>query len=125
MLVARQVLTGEVKYFLSNAPEDTPLTKVLEVAFSRHHIERLFEDAKGQVGLDHFEVRKYQPLMRHLVLSMVSLLFLVRQAPREGGNKITVECAPTPPRRRRAAGSRLDPAGATTKTPPAPHPDRC
>ena len=82
LLIAHQVLTGEVKYFLSNAPRDTPLTKVLEVAFSRHHIERLFEEAKGQVGLDHFEVRKYQPLMRHLVLSMVSLLFLVRPLPR-------------------------------------------
>lgn len=124
VMIARQVLTGEVKYFLSNAPEDIPLTKVLEVAFSRHHIERLFEDAKGQVGLDHFEVRKYQPLMRHLVLSMVSLLFLVRQVPREEGKKIIVECASPPTGRRRAAGSRLDPAGATTKTPPTPHPDR-
>ena len=103
VLVARQVLTGEVKYFLSNAPQDTPLTQVIQVAFSRSHIERLFEDAKGQVGLDHFEVRKYQPLMRHLVISMVSLLFLVRQTPRSGGKKGLVECAPAPAGRCRAA----------------------
>ena len=124
VLIARQVLTGEVKYFLSNAPEEIPLTKVLAVAFSRHHIERLFEDAKGQVGLDHFEVRKYQPLMRHLVLSMVSLLFLVRQAAGSGEKKIIVERASTPARRRRTAGPGFDPAGTATKTPPPPHPDR-
>ena len=103
LLVARQVLTGEVKYFLSNAPEDTPLAQVIQVAFSRSNIERLFEDAKGQVGLDHFEVRKYQPLMRHLVVSMVSLLFLTRQTPRSEGKKSLVECAPAPAGRCRAA----------------------
>jgi SRSO17 transposase len=92
LLVARQVLTGEIKYFLSNAPQDTPVTQLIDVAFSRSHIERLFEDAKGQVGLDHFEVRKYQPLMRHLVLSMVSLLFLVRQALGKGGKKTPGVC---------------------------------
>jgi len=103
LMVARHVVTGEVKYFLCNAPEDTPLEKLLHVAFCRAHIERLFEDAKGQVGLDHFEVRKYQPLMRHLVLSMVSLLFLARETDRPGGKKIIVEPAPYPAGRRRAA----------------------
>jgi SRSO17 transposase len=79
LFVARNVLDGEVKYFLSNAPADTPLEVLLHVAFSRWHIERVFEDGKGEIGLDHFEVRQYRSIMRHLVLSMVSFLFLMRE----------------------------------------------
>ena len=96
LIIARHVISGEVKYFLSNAEQDTPLEKLLHVAFSRWHIERLFQDAKGQVGLDHFEVRKYQPLMRHLVMSMVSLLFLARETDRGGKKRVLVECASPP-----------------------------
>lgn len=100
LLVARQVLTGEVKYFLSTAAPEVSREQLLHVAFSRAHIERLFEDAKGQVGLDQCEVRHYQPLMRHLILSMVSLLFLVRETARLGKKRLLVEC-PSP-----AAGGR-------------------
>ena len=82
LIVARNVLSDELKYFLSNAPKETPAEVLLHVAFSRWHIERVFEDGKGQVGLDHFEVRGYLPLMRHLILSMVSFLFLVQQTQR-------------------------------------------
>ena len=56
LVVARHVLTGEVKYFLSNAPADTPAEVLLHVAFSRWHIERLFEEAQSHIGIDHFEV---------------------------------------------------------------------
>jgi SRSO17 transposase len=77
LIIAREVVTGEVKYFLSNAPREIPLSEVLHVAFSRWHIERVFEDGKGEVGLDHFEVRNYKSLIRHLILSMISYYFLV------------------------------------------------
>ncbi len=76
LVIGREVLTGEVKYFLSNAPQEVPLGEALHVAFSRWHIERLFEDGKGEVGLDHFEVRSYTSLIRHLILSMISYYFL-------------------------------------------------
>jgi len=87
LLVLRDVLTGEVKYFLSNAPADVPLKTLLLVAFSRWHIERLFEDGKGEVGFDHFEVRNYRSLMRHLVLTTMSLYFLCEQTERLRGEK--------------------------------------
>ena len=76
LLIARHVLTGELKYFLAHAPREVTTEQIRCVAFSRWHIERLFEDSKGEVGLDHFEVRKYRSLRRHLVLSMLSLCFL-------------------------------------------------
>ena len=87
LIMARNVLTGEVKYFLSNAPAETELAALLNIAFSRVHIELLFEECKGQVGMDHFEVRHYQPLLRHLIISMVSLLFLAEQTQHLRGEK--------------------------------------
>jgi len=77
LIVARNVLApGEVKYFISNAPEATSVATMLRVAFSRWSIERLFEDSKMELGLDHFEARKFNAISRHLLLSCVSHLFL-------------------------------------------------
>lgn len=102
LMVARNVLDGEVKYFLSNAPADTAVETLLHVAFSRWHIERVFEDGKGEVGLDHFEVRKYRSLIRRLVLSMVSFLFLMQQT-QELQKKHIVDYLPSAGGRRSAA----------------------
>jgi SRSO17 transposase len=77
LIIARNVLNpDEVKFFLSNAPESTPVETLLLVAFGRWPIERLFEDTKSELGLDHFEVRKYLAIQRHLLLTCVSHLFL-------------------------------------------------
>jgi SRSO17 transposase len=77
LLIAVDPLTGETKYFVSNASADTPVETLLTVAFTRWRVERNFEDSKQEIGLDHFEVRTYTALQRHLALSMVSMLFLV------------------------------------------------
>lgn len=87
LLVAHNVLTDETKYFLSNAPLETPVSSLLTVAFSRWTVERSFEDAKGEVGFDHFEVRGYRSVQRHLTISMLSLLFLSRVSRRLRGEK--------------------------------------
>jgi len=79
LLVCRNVTNPtEVKYFISNAPPETPTETLLLVAFSRWRVERCFQDDKGEVGLDHDEGRRYIGLKRHLILSAVSLLFLAR-----------------------------------------------
>jgi SRSO17 transposase len=97
LLVAINVLDPEeVKYFLSNAPEDTPVETLLLVAFSRWKIERLFEDGKGELGLDHFEVRKYLSIQRHLILSCVSYLFLAEFHQEHRGGKSGVRIMPGP-----------------------------
>ena len=77
LIVARHVqCPGEVKYLVSNAAVNTPLTTLLAVAFARGHVERCFQDMKTELGMNHFEVRNYTSLRRHLTLSAVSLLFL-------------------------------------------------
>jgi len=95
LIIAREVVTGEVKYFLSNAPREIPLSEVLYVAFSRWHIERVFEDGKGEVGLDHFEVRTYKSLIRHLILSMISFYFLATETERLRKKKSGLDDSPS------------------------------
>ncbi len=124
LIVARNPLTGETKYFLSNACEHTSFEVLLHVAFSRWRIERIFEDGKGQIGFDHFEVRNYLPLMRHLIPSMVSLLFLTQQTHRLREKKHPVERRSSAHRDRSAVGYPRDPA--PTQSPPGTsrRPDR-
>jgi SRSO17 transposase len=62
--------------------------RVREIVMDRHadpEVEHLFHEAKGEVGMRHFEVRHHKPVMRHLVLSMVSLLFLCEEVKRLRG----------------------------------------
>jgi hypothetical protein len=84
LLIARSALDPTaVKFFLSNAPASTAVEVLLLVAFSRWRIERMFEDSQGQLGLDHFEVRRYGSLCRHLLLTCVSYLFLAEFCQRQ------------------------------------------
>lgn len=76
LIVARNVRTEEVKYFLSNAPEDTLLRTLVRVAFSRWHVERCFQDCKTELGMNHAEIRTYKGLHRHLTLTAVNYYFL-------------------------------------------------
>lgn len=78
LIQARNPLTDETKYFVSNAPAGVPVERLLHVAFSRWHIERGFQDEKGQLGLDQFECRRYVAVQRHLILTAISHLLLAR-----------------------------------------------
>lgn len=88
LIVARNVENPEeVKYFVSNAPDGTPLEVLLHVGFSRWHVERCFEDEKSELGLSHFEVRNYKSLRRHLIITAVSHLFLAKVHQKWRGEK--------------------------------------
>jgi SRSO17 transposase len=87
LLIARNVRTGEVKYFLSNAPEDTLLRTLVRVAFSRWHVERCFQDCKTELGLNHAELRNYKGLQRHLILTAINYYFFQDQVQTWRGGK--------------------------------------
>jgi SRSO17 transposase len=70
---------GEVKWYISNLPVDTPLQRLVELAHSRWPIEQFYEDAKGACGLDHYQGRRWDGLHRHLALVMLAYSFLARQ----------------------------------------------
>jgi SRSO17 transposase len=81
LIVARNVLTKEVKYFLSNrVPGERGITlrRLLCVAFQRWSIESCFRQAKEELGLDHYEVRGWRCLHRHFYLTQLSHLFCAR-----------------------------------------------
>ena len=50
-------------------------------------MERCFEDETGELGLDHYEGRKYRGLKRHLILTAVSHLFLAKVHQERRGEK--------------------------------------
>ena len=82
LIVARNVLNpDEVKYFLSNMVVGSGgawLEQMLWIAFSRWPIERCFQVAKTELGMDHFEVRSWRGIHRHLYISQLSQLFCAR-----------------------------------------------
>jgi SRSO17 transposase len=88
LIVAINESTGEVKYFLSNAPQ-AGLARTLRVAFTRWNVEHLFRVAKQEVGLTHYEGRDYTGLMRHLILGLIVMGFVSQQATRKRGEKST------------------------------------
>jgi SRSO17 transposase len=87
LVVARNRQTGEVKYFLTNAPKRIGLRRVLAAAFARWHVEHLFRIAKGEFGLAHFEGRSYVSLKRHLALCLVVMAFVALHTQRLRGEK--------------------------------------
>jgi uncharacterized protein (DUF1697 family) len=82
LIVARNALhPEEVKYFVSNqgpGSGDTTVERLLWIGFSRWPIERCFEQAKNELGMDHFEVRGWRSIHRHLYLTQLSHLFCAR-----------------------------------------------
>ena len=79
--MARNVLTDETKYFLSNRVPglaDWSLRKILRVAFGRWPIENCFREAKEELGRDHFECRGWRCIHRHLYVTILSQLFCAR-----------------------------------------------
>lgn len=87
LIVARNADTGEVKYFVSNAPPKTALRTLLRVAFSRWNVEHAFRLVKSEIGFGHFEGRHWLGLLRHMILCQAVLLFVAEQTDRLRGEK--------------------------------------
>ena len=66
----------DIAYYLSNAPTETPLLKLAQVASTRHTVEQCIEEAKSETGLDEYEVRYWHSWHRHITLSMMAHTWL-------------------------------------------------
>jgi len=85
-LLAMEALgSAERWFFLSNTPLHTSLEEMVGAASRRHLIEEAFENAKGEVGLDHYEVRAWRGWHHHMTASLMALWFLVREHRKLGG----------------------------------------
>jgi len=67
-----------VKYYFSNAPANTPLHEFVRISGMRWPIETIFEEAKGEVGLDHYEMRSWAGWHHHMLLVSLAHYFLMR-----------------------------------------------
>jgi SRSO17 transposase len=77
-LIIRRSLDKEPEYsfFISNAPADTTLITFVWLSGMRWPIEQTFEEAKTELGMDHYEVRKYPGWNHHMLTCMLGHFFL-------------------------------------------------
>ncbi len=83
LLVRRSIAEpDELTFYLTLAPPDTELATLVRVAGTRWTVEACFEAAKGEVGLDQYEVRSWTGWYRHVTLAMLAHAYLavVRKA---------------------------------------------
>jgi SRSO17 transposase len=67
---------ADCRCFVSNAPLEITLAELAAVALTRHSIEQLFEEAKGETGLADYEVRHWHGWYRHITLALLAHTFL-------------------------------------------------
>jgi hypothetical protein len=98
LLIRRHRRTGELAFYLCWAPSPVPLNRLVRVAGTRWAVEESFQAAKGQVGLDHYQVRSWTGWHRHTVLAMLALAILT---------VMVADAADTAPRPRDRRGREL------------------
>jgi SRSO17 transposase len=102
LLVRRSIADPTaLTFYLTHAPKDTSLARLVQIAGLRWPIESLFEQGKGEVGLGQYEVRSWVGWHRHITLSMFALAYLAAVRKDAIGG-----CGPDEPRRRAVATHR-------------------
>ena len=66
------------KFYRSNASADAPLTTLARMTAWRWPVETVIEECKGELGLDHYEVRGWIGWHHHTTMTMLAHHFLVR-----------------------------------------------
>ena len=72
---------SERRYYFTNIPWGTSMSKVVRLAHSRWPIEQSYQQMKEELGLDHFEGRGFAGFHRHAVLTALSFTFLQLHRP--------------------------------------------
>ncbi|MFY0510757.1 hypothetical protein ACOMD4_10215 [Streptomyces anulatus] len=79
-MIRRNPVTDEFAFYLCWSPGEVALSALVRVAGTRWCIEECFQAAKGQVGPDHYRVRRWTSWHRHITLAMLALTFLAAVA---------------------------------------------
>jgi SRSO17 transposase len=88
LLIRRKLAHPEVfTFYLTRAPDTADLSDLVRVAGTRWTIEACFEAAKGEVGLDQYEVRSWTGWHRHITLAMLAHAYLAAIRRTAGGEK--------------------------------------
>lgn len=79
---------NEIAFYIVFARDDTDLNAIAKAIGSRWTIEECFEMAKGEVGLDQYEIRSWIGWYRHITISMLALSFLTKLREQLNQNEI-------------------------------------
>lgn len=77
VLARRSISTGEIAFYRCYGRRGTRLRELVRVAGARWAIEESFQTAKNEVGLDQYQVRRYDAWYAHMTLAMTASAFLV------------------------------------------------
>jgi SRSO17 transposase len=77
LLISKDVDTGEIKHSLCNVPENTALKELAKMQSSRYWVERAFQDAKENCGMDEYMIRSWNAWHRHMIMVMLAMLILI------------------------------------------------
>jgi len=78
---------SQVWYRLAGPGEDLDLKEAVRAGSERHRAEQALQEGKGEVGLGHYEVRRWDGWHHHMTLSLLALWFLALERARVGGGK--------------------------------------
>jgi SRSO17 transposase len=88
LLIRRKPAQPEAfTFYLTLSPDTVALSDLVRVAGTRWTIEACFEAAKGEVGLDQYEVRSWIGWHRHITLAMLAHAYLAALRRAAGGEK--------------------------------------
>ena len=66
-------------YFLSNLPEQVTRKQLIRTTMQRWRTERVYEDLKGELGLDHFEGRRFPGWHHHVSVALCCYAFVIAE----------------------------------------------
>lgn len=113
--------TGEAKYYYAWDLDARTLGDLLELMHVRWVIERFYQDAKGELGLDAYEGRRWPGLHRHVALVMLAHSYLTLRQSYDSAILTPhppprpLPAAPRPPRRSRAPARGFPPSGSAQR----------
>jgi SRSO17 transposase len=95
ILVRRNLDGTDIKYYMSNAPRETPPLTLAHVSGHRFRVEQLLGDGKGEFGMADYEARGWHSWHHHMSLVAMAHLFamLTNRDLRAAEPRMTVECA--------------------------------
>ncbi|MFC6082312.1 IS701 family transposase [Sphaerisporangium aureirubrum] len=85
----------EVAFYLGFGPAGTTIGDLVKVAGSRWAVEECFQSAKTEVGLDQYQVRRYQAWYRHITLAMLAHAYLAVTAANSRPRRIETALSPS------------------------------
>lgn len=80
LIVTREIEAPDTtKYSFSNAVEKTSLQRLAYMQRQRYWVERAFQEAKNEAGMDEYQARSWQAWYHHMALVMMALLFILKE----------------------------------------------